>query len=263
MSSSAKPLRREDRRDRVHRAEAHLRRVERGPRAVGDAADRRQAVALHRVFGRQDEPGRAVGDLRAVAGRDRAERALESGPELAERFHAVVRAHAVVALVMLAARVIDRFDLRHVAGFLRPRSAAVAFERIGVHRLAADLELVGQDFRRLAHVEVDHRIGQPLEQPDDGRQVARPELRHRLQLRARAARHGEVGEPVDHAVVEQDRRVAERFRAAGEDQLGAPVGDVAVGGVDRLQAGRAVALHGPGGHPLAAAEPAARRCAPG
>jgi len=48
--------------------------------------------------------------------------------------------------------------------------------------------------------------------------------------------------------------MAERFRAAGEDQVGAAVGDVAIGGVDRLQARRAVALYGPGGDALAAAE---------
>ena len=48
----------------VHRAQAHLGRVEARPLTVEDAAKRRQAVALHRLFACQQHPGRAVGDLR-------------------------------------------------------------------------------------------------------------------------------------------------------------------------------------------------------
>ena len=48
--------------------------------------------------------------------------------------------------------------------------------------------------------------------------------------------------------------MAQGLGAAGEDQIGAVVGDIARGGLDRLQAGRAIALHRPRGDPLAAAE---------
>ena len=54
----------QDRRRGVHGAQAHLRRVEAGPLRVVDDADGRKAMALHRLFGGQQHPGAAVGDLR-------------------------------------------------------------------------------------------------------------------------------------------------------------------------------------------------------
>ena len=49
--------------------------------------------------------------------------------------------------------------------------------------------------------------------------------------------------------------MTERLGAAGQDQVGPRVGDIAPRGLDRLQAGCTVALHGLRRHPLAAAEP--------
>ena len=59
----------------------------------------------------------------------------------------------------------------------------------------------------------------------------------------------------DGAAVEHQRRMAQRFRAARQDQVRDALLDVAIGGVDRLHAGAAIDLHGEGGHRLAHAEP--------
>ena len=83
----------EDRRGRVHRPEAHLRR-DRGPpigsRGCGRSASGR--VRCTSLLGSEDQPGRAVGDLRAVAGRDVAVLAVEEGLELGEVLAARSRA---------------------------------------------------------------------------------------------------------------------------------------------------------------------------
>ena len=50
------------------------------------------------------------------------------------------------------------------------------------------------------------------------------------------------------------RRVAERLGAAGENEIGLAFADVLVGGVDRLHAGAAIDLHRERGHRLAHAE---------
>ena len=52
--------------------EAHALGLQPGPFGVDDAADGFEPVALHGVFRGEDQPRRAVGDLRAVGGRDAA-----------------------------------------------------------------------------------------------------------------------------------------------------------------------------------------------
>ena len=52
--------------------------------------------------------------------------------------------------------------------------------------------------------------------------------------------------------------MAQRFRAAGQNQVGVALADIAVAGVDRLHAGAAIDLHREGDHRLAHAEP--QRC---
>src|SRR2546423_7847655 len=64
----AEPVALEDRRRRMHRPEAHLRRIEAGPFGVDDAPERLQSILFQRVLGREQQPRGAVGDLRAVAG---------------------------------------------------------------------------------------------------------------------------------------------------------------------------------------------------
>src|SRR5260221_14563416 len=70
----------EDRRRRVHRAEAHLRRIEAGPLRIEDAADGLQAFLLQCFLGGEQQPRGAVGDLRAVARGDVAVFAVEERP---------------------------------------------------------------------------------------------------------------------------------------------------------------------------------------
>ena len=66
---------------------------------------------------------------------------------------------------------------------------------------------------------------------------------------------GEAREPAHALLRPHQRRVAQRFGAAGQDQIGAALADIAVAGVDRLHAGAAIDLHGEGHHLLAHAEP--------
>src|SRR6185436_3622414 len=119
----------EDRRRRMHRAEAHLRRIEAGPLRIEDAADRLKVVFAQRFLRRQDQPGGAVGDLRAVAGGDVAVLAVEEGLQLGERLRRRIAPDAVVQRVGLAIAVVECLDLaaarRKMAGSLRRRDALV------------------------------------------------------------------------------------------------------------------------------------------
>ena len=62
---------------RQHRTEAHDAGIERRPLAVDDHRLWRQAMLCNRVFGSQDGPRSAVGDLRRIAGGDLAPGPLE------------------------------------------------------------------------------------------------------------------------------------------------------------------------------------------
>jgi len=106
----------EDRRRGVHRAEAHLRRVEPGPLGVQDSPDGAQGIFIQGRLGGEDQPCRAVGDLRAVAGRDVAVLAVEEGLELGEVLHRGVLAHAVVERVGVAVGAVERLDLAPAGG---------------------------------------------------------------------------------------------------------------------------------------------------
>src|SRR5579862_1861357 len=95
----------------IDRAEPHDRGVERRPFAVDDDRLRGELVRLHRVFGRQDDPRRAIGDLRRVAGRDLAPRPLERGFQLGQRVGRAVRPHAVIVIEQSAVAGEGRLDL--------------------------------------------------------------------------------------------------------------------------------------------------------
>ena len=98
-------------------------------------------------------------------------------------------------------------------------------------------------------------IGEPAFQADDRRQERRAEAeqRHELATRHRARRRAaRTSRP---RAVEHQRRVAERFRAAGQNKVAVAGPDIPVGGVDRLHAGAAIDLHGERGHRFAHAEP--------
>src|SRR5919198_3891192 len=70
----------QDRRRRMHRAEAHLRRVESRPFGIDDAPERLQIALAQRLLIGKKQPGGAIGDLRAVAGSDVAVFAIEERP---------------------------------------------------------------------------------------------------------------------------------------------------------------------------------------
>src|SRR5262245_53384104 len=96
------PMPLHDRGRAQHRPEPHDRGIERRPFAVHDHRARREATLFHRLLGGQDHPGRAVRDLRAVAGGHLAPGPLERWLELGELLDRAVRPHAVVVVVDLA-----------------------------------------------------------------------------------------------------------------------------------------------------------------
>jgi hypothetical protein len=125
----------QDRRRGMHRAEAHLRRVEPGPLAVADLAERLQLPLLDRFFRSQHQPGRAVGDLRAVARRDAAVLLVEEGLQLGQPGHARIGAHAVVLGIDLALGVDQRHDFAVMPGLCAGDRTLMAAHRKLVHLL--------------------------------------------------------------------------------------------------------------------------------
>jgi hypothetical protein len=135
------------------------------------------------------------------------------------------------------------------------RQPLLAFGRVGVGVMARDVEVVRQNLGGLAHVELDHRIGQAALEPDHRLEEAWAHGQECSETRRQIARAKQRGVPFDRALAEHERSVAERLGAACQDQIGDPFLDVAIGGVDRLHAGAAVDLYGERGHRVAHAEP--------
>ena len=75
------------RRHRMHRTEAHLRRVQACPFTVDDAPEHREIVAPDRLFGGQQQHGRAIGDLRTVTGRHPTDRTIEDRAKFRQRLY--------------------------------------------------------------------------------------------------------------------------------------------------------------------------------
>ena len=148
-----------------------------------------------------------------------------------------------------------RFDLAgESAVLLRPRQPLLALGGIFVGLPPRNMKQVGDQFGGLAHIELGDRIGEAAFESDHRREERRTEAEHRREFCADAAGGEEPGVPVDGAAAEDEWRVAERFRAARQHEVGAAVANVAVGGVDRLHAGAAIDLHREGRHRLAHAE---------
>ena len=124
VQAEAMPL--QERRRRMHRAEAHLRRIECRPLRVDDAPDRRQAVPAYGLIGCEHKPRRAVGDLRAVAGRYVAELAVEERLQLRKRRDARIAPQAVIFFVHGAALVVERHDFAHPTVVVGARDALMA-----------------------------------------------------------------------------------------------------------------------------------------
>lgn len=244
------------RRCRHHRTEPHDAGIERRPVAVHDRGFRRQSVLGDRGVGGQDHPGGAVGDLRRIAGGDLAPGALEHRPEFCERLCRGVRTYAIVMVEELAVAGEGGLDLAlQEARALRMREPAVAFSGIGIGLCAGDAEEMADHLGGLAHVQIGDRIGQPALEADDRLEVARPQFERRSQLGGDALGGGKAGEPAHARIGPDQRRVAQRLGAAGEDHVGMAFADVAIGAIDRLHPGAAIDLHGEGDHVLAHAEP--------
>src|SRR5207248_7920284 len=73
----AEPMALEDRRRRMHGSEPHLRRIEPRPFRVDDAPQWLEVVLAQRLFRGEQQPRRAIGNLRAVPGSDVAVLAVE------------------------------------------------------------------------------------------------------------------------------------------------------------------------------------------
>ncbi len=220
-------------------------------------------MRLHRVLRREDHPRRAVGDLRGVAGGHLSPRPLEGRLELGERVDRAVGAHAVVVVVSLATTAKRRLELAVEPSFLlRAGEPLLALGGVLIGVAPRDVEDVGENFRRLSHIELDDGIGEAALEPDDRLEEGGAKARERGEARPEIASAEEPRVPVDRALAEEKRRPAQRIGAAGEHEIGFAFADVVVGGVDRQHAGAAIDLHRVGGHRLAHAE-AQRRNARG
>ena len=90
-------------------------------------------MLLHRLFRGEDDPRGAVGDLRAVAGRDLAPRPLEGRLELGELLDRGVRPHAIIVVVEFAVARERRLELALELSFLlRAGQPLLALDRVVV-----------------------------------------------------------------------------------------------------------------------------------
>jgi len=104
----------------VHRPKTHLARLHSSPGVAEQFAQYRQVVFLHRLFTRHHQHGRAIRDLRAVAGSHQAVLAIEHRLELGERGHVGIAPQAGVLEEHLATGVVQMRDLViHEAGVER------------------------------------------------------------------------------------------------------------------------------------------------
>ncbi len=213
-------------------------------------------MLVHRLLGREDHPGCAICDLRAVASGHLAPGPLERGLELGEALDGAVRPHPVVEVVDLAVTGKRSFQLTLEPAFLlRMRQPLLALGGVLIGVAPRNVEEMREHLGGLAHIELDHRVGEPAFEPDHRLEEFGPEACHRLQARPEITRRGKPCIPVDGALAEDERGMAERIGAAGENEIGMAFADVAIRRVDRLHAGAAIDLHGERGHLVAHSEP--------
>src|SRR5205823_2387704 len=163
-----------------------------------------------RVLRRKDYPRSAVGDLRRIAGGHLAPRPLKGRLELGERIDRAVRPHAVVVIVKLAVAAKRRLDLGLEPSFLlRAGEPLLALGGVLIGIAARDVEDVGENFRRLSHIELDDGIGEPALEPDDWLEERGTKSRERGDARPKIARAKQPRVPVDRALAEEERRPAQ------------------------------------------------------
>ena len=102
----------------------------------------------------------------------------------------------------------------------------------------------------LAHVEVGDRIGEAALKPDDGLEKGWLDGKQCDKSCPYIPRAKYARIPLDRVVIEHQRCVAERFRAARQDEIHRTFANVSVSGVDRLHARPAIDLHGERRHCL-------------
>ena len=104
----------------------------------------------------------------------------------------------------------------------------MAFGGIGIRLRAGDAEEMPDHFGGLAHIEFGDGIGEPAFEADDRLQIRRPDLQRGHDLGADAPGTGKAREPAHALLRPHQRRVAQRFGATSEDQVGDALTDVAV-----------------------------------
>ncbi len=161
-----------------------------------DTCDGLQAEFLGLLGRHDDHGGRAVIDARGVAGRDLADLGDEGRGQRRELFHGEAR-HEVLVLVeddgglALLLGDLDGDDLLLEVALLRGAlGVVVAPQGHGVHLLAADVVLLGDEFRRMPH-----DVGFSPEHVHYGAFLDGPLLEARLEA-------GAAVEGLDHHVVE-------------------------------------------------------------
>ena len=241
---------------RQHRAQAHDAGIERRPLAVENDRLRRQPVFGDGLFGREDHPGRTVGDLRGIAGGDLAPGTLEHRLQLCKRLRRRIQPHAIIVIIELAVTCKCGFYLALEPAFrLRFRQPPMALGSIGIRLRTGDAEEMADHFGGLAHVEIGDGIGQPALKPDDRLEIARLHLQRGHDFCADTLGTGKACEPAHALLRPHQRCVAQRLGAARKNKVRGAFANVAVSRVDRLHAGAAIDLHGEGDHLLAHAEP--------
>ena len=110
---------------RHHRPQPHDRGIERRPLAVDDHGFRRQAMFGDSRLRGENDPARAVGDLRGIAGRHLPPRPFEYRLERGEFFGRGIRPHAVIVIVEFAVARKRGLDLA-LRGSRSPAHAPIA-----------------------------------------------------------------------------------------------------------------------------------------
>ena len=237
------------------RAKAHLVGLQGRPVGRGESGQHRQIVLFDGRFTGQDQAGRAISDLRAVAGRDQAVGLVESRFQPRQFLDRGIGPHTLVEVVELAPTVEhgDDFAIEN-AGLVGLVEALVALHGVGIHLFPGDAEAPGHLFGGLSHRHADHRVAQAVEQRNDGTEHGGTQLAEQFQPRRQIPRRPPGSEPFDHRVRQHHRRATHGLDATGQDQLAAALGNRLRGAVQGLHAGSAVAMHREGGHIVATAQ---------
>ena len=126
-------------------------------------------MVLHRLLGGKNDPGRPVGHLRAVSGRDIAIGFIKDRPKFGKALQVGIGPNAIVAVVDRALGINKRCKLVGKAALLlragRTHMTAAGKE---VHVLAGNAKTVGKVFCGLAHRKAHHRVCQTLQNGNNG-----------------------------------------------------------------------------------------------